>query len=289
VRIWPQCIPCILNARMREILDSDLSREEKIEAGRKLLELLLREVSANASTIRVASRGFQLVKQLIGDEDPYRDYKRRSNELALKVLPEIEKRIRELEPYERFRFLVLVSINANSLDPGVPPFSTKIEDIKPLIFGGTFTLDHTKEIYCKLKEAKEVLFILDNAGEAVVDLLLVRELYEMGLRIRIMAKSMPYQNDVTVDEALELGFDKYGEVIGTGSDYGGPLPEGLSEEAKKALQEVDLIVAKGMANYEAFLYSPPPRPVAHLLKAKCVPVASTLGVKKGANVAILRA
>jgi len=130
--------------------------------------------------------------------------------------------------------------------------------------------------------------MLDNAGEAVFDKILVEEIVKLGPKVVVLAKSEPYQNDVTVNDAIKLGFDKVAEVVGTGSDYGGPLPEGLSKEAKELLAKTDLIIAKGMANYEAFLYAPPKKPVAHLFKAKCEPVASTLGVDVGARIAILK-
>lgn len=289
MRIWPQCIPCIINARTREIIRSELGREEKIEAELELIRLMLKEVHSQVSTIRIASEGFRLVKRIIKDPDPYKEYKEASNRLALKMLPKVRKRLRGLEGYERFRTLALICVNANLLDPGAPPFTYEVKNLGDTLFEGSFVLDQTKEIYEALMKARRIAFLLDNAGEAIFDKLLVKEISDMGIEVIVMAKSGAYQNDVTYEEAKALGFEEVAtRLVGMGSDYAGPLPEALSPEAKRILDDADLIVAKGMANYEAFLYSPPRRPVAHLLKAKCIPIASSLGVRVRDNVAVLK-
>jgi len=288
LKIWPRCIPCIINARVNEILRSNIDDNEKIQAIIELLRFIIKEAKPGTSTIYLASEGFRLVKKLTRNIDPYREYKKRSNELAYELLPDVIKYLERLSGYEKFRALALITVNANSLDPGVPPFTHEIEELRKTLLQGDFVIDETKKVYSMLDDIDKVAFLLDNAGEAVFDKLLVEELVRYGIEVIVIAKSGTYQNDVTYEEAIELGFNEIAHVVGTGSDYGGPLPDALSEEAKRVLNSVDLIVAKGMANYESFLYSPPPRPVFHLFKAKCVPVASTLNVEKGANIAILR-
>lgn len=289
MKLTPKCIPCIVNARAREIINySKLSDEEKIRALSKLLKVISDNSSPNVSTITLATIGFRAVKELIGDNDPYREYKALSNKIARELLDYVLKEAGSLEGYERFRFLVITSINANAIDPGVPPFHYDPKELKKALTRKDLDVDQTRGIYEAIRRARHVVFMLDNAGEAVFDKILVEEIVKLGPKVVVLAKSEPYQNDVTVNDAIELGFDKVAEVVGTGSDYGGPLPEGLSKEAKELLAKTDLIIAKGMANYEAFLYAPPKKPVAHLFKAKCEPVANTLGVDVGARIAILK-
>jgi hypothetical protein len=52
------------------------------------------------------------------------------------------------------------------------------------------------------------------------------------------------------------------------------------------MTEADLIIAKGMANYEA-LSETDYRPIAYLLRAKCDSVANDLKIPKNTNVAKL--
>ena len=59
-------------------------------------------------------------------------------------------------------------------------------------------------------------------------------------------------NDVTVADLKELGFDKYGHIVSTGSNCLGLHYEDVSDECKKHLKEADLIIAKGQAYLEFF-------------------------------------
>lgn len=283
MRIWPVCIPCIYEARAREILRSGLSPEDKVYALELLHELMSR-ASPHASTIRLATDAFRLVKRLLRDPDPYREFREESNRLVReRLIPILRERASGLSGYELFRTLAVASIGANVLDPGVPGYeSLRLElDVK-------LGRDESREAYELLSSSKRVAYVLDNAGEALVDLEIVRMLSEAGLEVTVLAKSVPYQNDVTVEEALQLGFGEYAEVVGTGSDSAGPLLGELSSEALRALLESDVIVAKGMAALEAFLEWTPPRPIVHILKAKCEPVATAVGVEEGEGVIAVR-
>jgi uncharacterized protein with ATP-grasp and redox domains len=59
----------------------------------------------------------------------------------------------------------------------------------------------------------------------------------------------------------------------------------IGDELREEMDTARLIIAKGMANFESLGDEELAVPVAYLLKAKCVPVASELSVKVGSNVA----
>ncbi len=75
-------------------------------------------------------------------------------------------------------------------------------------------------------------------------------------------------------------------MLTTGSNAVGVSLREASGELLKALKSSGLIISKGMANYES-LSDAGFRPMAYLLRAKCEPVAASLGAKKGMNVAML--
>jgi len=284
VKIWPQCIPCIYSARAREVLAAkNLTEEEKVYA-LAALAVELSRADPYSSTIRLATETYRFVKQKVRDPDPYRDYKRESNRLVEeRLLPLLRERAVRLTGCERFREFLAASIAANSLDPGVPGYE-KLEVDLDVRLGR----DDSREAYELLSGARRVAYVLDNAGEALVDLEVVKLLRSMGLEVWVLAKSRPYQNDVVVDEAVELGFAEHARVIGTGSDAAGPLPGELSEEALEALTAADVVVAKGMAAFEAFEEWALPKPVVHVLRAKCTPVAAAVGVRAGEGAIALR-
>jgi len=77
------------------------------------------------------------------------------------------------------------------------------------------------------------------------------------------------------------------EVITTGTDTLGLLLEEASAELKRRIRGCDLLVVKGMANYEILSDQRMSVPMAFLLMAKCDPIAIDLGVKKSSAVAKL--
>ncbi|MEM0042513.1 MAG: ARMT1-like domain-containing protein [Thermofilaceae archaeon] len=283
MRIWPQCIPCIYVARSRELLNSQLSDYEKVFALTRLAGMLA-AATPFSSTIRLATDTYRFVKLAARNADPYSGYKAESNSWVKEhVIPRIQERVRGLSGCELLRELLVASIALNALDPGVPGY-------------GAFTMNFTvglgrdeSAMVCRLlSAARRVAYILDNAGEALLDLEVVKVLEGMGLEVYVVAKSGAYQNDVTEEEARALGFGDYARVVGTGSDSAGPLPGELSKEVLELLSSVDVILAKGMANFEAFEEWCPPKPVIHVLLAKCVPVASAAGVAVGEGVIAVR-
>ncbi|HDD36237.1 MAG TPA: DUF89 family protein, partial [Archaeoglobus veneficus] len=67
----------------------------------------------------------------------------------------------------------------------------------------------------------------------------------------------------------------------------GIIEEELPKVTLEKLEEADVIIAKGMANYES-LSNARFKPIAFLLTAKCEPVARDIGVEVGDMVAMLR-
>ena len=288
MRIRAECIPCLLSVRMKEILESSLPEEEKMRAVIELLTTFVKHVNPEISTIELASKSFSLIKRLLMNSDPYKEYKSNSNSVVESLTPIILSRVENLSFYERLKALFIISINANILDPGAPPFTKNLEQLKLGLLDDKLTLDDTGRILSLIEKSRRILYILDNAGEAVIDKLIINELVSTGKNVIVLAKGGAYQNDITYEEALEMDFGEVAEVMSTGSDYAAVLLDRASSKVLEVIKSVDLIIAKGMANYEAFLYTPPPTPVAHLFIAKCKPVASTLNVTVGSKIALLR-
>jgi uncharacterized protein with ATP-grasp and redox domains len=57
----------------------------------------------------------------------------------------------------------------------------------------------------------------------------------------------------------------------------------VPEETRLAIVEADLIISKGMANFES-LSDADVGPIAYLLRTKCDPVARSIGEAKDINV-----
>jgi len=290
LRLSSSCLKCILDVRLREILESGLPDEAKTLAACDLIQYVAEVVRPRPREIitYVASLAFRRVKELVGSEDPYLSYKLRSEEVARRVAELVEERVEGLSGYERFRALVVASINANSIDPGIASYTFDAAELSELVLRDELAVDDTEEIYRALRRARAVAYLLDNCGESILDKLLIAELRSWGLKVYAVAKGGAYQNDVTVSDALRIGLDEVAELVSTESDFSSLIPGTYSERVEEALRESDLVVAKGMAHYETLSELELGRPVAFLLRAKCEPVARSLGVGVGKNVALLR-
>jgi hypothetical protein len=62
---------------------------------------------------------------------------------------------------------------------------------------------------------------------------------------------MEVLNDATVEDAHYVGIDRVAEVISNGDAIAGTIYDMMPVEAKKALDESDVILAKGQGNYES--------------------------------------
>ena len=143
-----------------------------------------------------------------------------------------------------------------------------------------------EEIICEILKAGEILFLADNLGELVLDQILLKQIKEAGLRLFLAAKPSPVQDDATLNDAQALGLGEIAKLLPTEASVGVD-PEKAPEELQEKLRSADLILAKGMGNYETLseFEGMLRGRLVYLLRAKCDPVASSLRVRKGALVA----
>ena len=150
----------------------------------------------------------------------------------------------------------------------------------------------------RLESASAIAYLLDNSGEAVVDITAALELADRGYNITLIARTTPYELDVTLDEAKQLldeisrtlGYStRRIQVLGTGNSYPAPHPEASNIKVKDILQESDTVISKGIANFEAYLENCPRERGKHIiaLRAKCKPVSSFFHVPRDTGLATL--
>lgn len=101
--------------------------------------------------------------------------------------------------------------------------------------------------------AERFLLIADNCGEIVLDKLFIEQLKKRfpNLFITVLVRGEEVLNDATVEDAKTVGLDLLADVIGNGLPIAGTVYTMLPEEAKRALDQADVILAKGQGNYES--------------------------------------
>ncbi len=206
--------------------------------------------------------------------DPFQQVKEEQNRQSAVVARELDSQLGDGEEGLRRALLVAAAGNVIDVGPG------KRFELARLLNSLRFAHDDSERLISRLRRVKRVMYILDNSGEVMFDILVLKRL--SGVETTIVARSYPILNDVTVEEAERLGLSSYGRLIGTGSRYLGIDFETVSEEFYQAYCTAELVIAKGHANLESLVDGP--RDGFYLLTAKCELVAERLNVGLGDTV-----
>ena len=286
-----ECAYCIVHRGLLEIAEATDDPSLQFKVASALFQLLAKEFKPTAVPAYLGTERDRLIKRMTGNSDPYAKIKQRSNRKALEILPLARKLVSdESSPALRFRKACLCSIVGNIMEFGIPGHTFKYEDIGRLVqtAENDLAIDGIAEIFKAVKKARRILYLTDNAGEIVFDKLLVGELKKLGAHVVVAVKGGPIINDATLEDAKYVGIDKIADdVITTGTDAVGLMPEQCSREFLKVYDSVDLVLAKGMGYVETLTELDLASPHALLLRTKCQPVANFLKIEKGKNVAKL--
>lgn len=245
---------------------------------RDVLQTLLR-ANRSESPPALARRIHAGIRERLENPDPYRDLKREFNQAALAILPDLRARMREsLTP---FTTAVRVAIAGNLIDFGVnaelraATLLTLLEHELQLPLRG-----EVAGLSERTKSASRILFLADNAGEIVLDRLLLEQL--PARRTTIGVRGGPILNDVTADDVRDIGLPDGMEILATGSDAPGTILAQCSPAFVERFRQADLIIAKGQGNYETL--SEEDAPLVFLLKVKCPVIARHIGHPVGSHV-----
>jgi len=242
-------------------------------AGEALLGEIRQQLAATPLTQNpalTASRVHALIRERSGNADPYQEKKQEATTHALTLYPHLRQLVAEAaDPLDT---AVRLAIAGNIIDLGVAEaydLEASIERVLTL----PPAIDHLPRLREAIEQADNILYLADNAGETVLDRLLIETL---GKAVTCVVKGGPAVNDATREDALAAGLDQVCEVIDNGAAAMGTLLEQCSEPFRQRFDAADVVIAKGMANFESLHGSRPG--LFFLLQAKCAVVASHLGV-----------
>jgi uncharacterized protein with ATP-grasp and redox domains len=291
LKVTLECAHCLLERAINQVKlatdDPDL-RMRVVEA---MTQFLGENFNGEAIPSHIGTDRDLLVQEMTG-KDPYEELKRESNEMALGILPELQKLVDEHEdPKMRFRIATLIAAAANAIEFDVTGRDFSLSELR-LILDNVETdlaIDQVDEFRMYLENVEEVLYLMDNAGELVLDMILIREIKHVGPKVIAVVKGGPVLNDATMIDAVEVGLSECAdEVRDTGASAIGVNLERNSGEFRKLFSSAELIVAKGMGNFESMTEFEPTCPTVHIMRTKCNPVAEHVGVPRNKNVVLIR-
>jgi uncharacterized protein with ATP-grasp and redox domains len=285
MRLAPGCYECLrrLVHQAAELATDDVSLKQR--AIREAMKILDNEFSSSRLSLGIAAKIHKIVREVTHNPDPYRTMKEREMTLARELYPELSLRAMRSNLHEdELRGHLQLAAAANALDFFKDPNSIKDDVREPV----SFVIDDSGHLEAKLRDASKVLYLADNAGELCFDLPLVKWM-EQFAQVIYVVKPSPVQNDLTLEDVKRSGLEaEFGRVMSTGVASPGIVFPLASAEFKREFESADLVLAKGMGHYEALSEFPPEGRVFYCLKAKCQPVADSLGVPLDSYVAMLQ-
>lgn len=286
MKIQTQCVPCLLKRIIFEAEQSTKDTKTKTRTIRNACMALSELYDPTRCSATIATKVHKLVYETLGDNDPYKELKHQSNKVAISLIPQVEKLIRKSE--DPLKTSIICSIAGNNMDFGIDG-AISHPDMLNEVFERTISeglgYDNTERVKNLLKKSRNVLLFTDNCGEIVFDKILCRELkkHNPDISLTLVVKGEPILSDATLEDAKELNFkDVVDEILTTGCFAVGVDFEKLPSNLKEALKQTDLIVCKGMANYESFSETNY-RPITYLLRTKCDAIASSMKLPLNIN------
>jgi len=272
------CIPCFQRQALQAVrfISDDEKLHERVlrEVAKKLLES-----NWDSTPPELAHQVHSIVKRITNENDPYKEVKKESNDLVLKIYPELKQKVKKSR--DPLRTAVRLAIAGNIIDFGVPQEFNLEETIREVL-KKKFAIDDYKKLKEKLKDAETLLFFVDNAGEIGLDKLLVETFLETKKleKIDFVVKGGPIINDATLEDAVYMGLDRLpnSEFLTISNGEVGTGPARSSQTVKRWIREHDLVISKGQGNYEGLSEH---NGLFFMLMVKCPIIASDLGVEVG--------
>ena len=277
-RLHPECISCMTKVHL-EKCPKDIAEEKKVEYMQKVLKILA-EAPAKYGAPVIVRTIQQLQEEMLGIKQEYAEIKKRYNEVMMQYEDKAMEHMTKTE--DSIKMGIQYAMIGNYIDFGARITVTEEHLTELLNAPERFVVDEKQyqELRTDLGKAKKLVYLTDNCGEIVMDKLLIREIKNAypDLEITVMVRGYEVVNDATMEDAMQVGICDIATVMPNGSDIAGTWIEEISEEAKKVLDEADVIISKGQGNFETLRKCG--RNIYYIFLCKCDLFANTFQVPK---------
>lgn len=245
-----QCLLCHMERNIQ--LVRPLGTEEQTMAFARDLMRMYLEAPADVSSPWFNPQVAELLHRHYGlPLDRFRQEKAESNRFVLERMEDIRSRIARADDpvLAGLQFAIL----GNYLDFSALRGQVSFDKLSDML-DQALNMELDQEVYRtfrrQLEEGKKLLYLTDNAGEIGFDRLFAEEIAKAHPQLEI---TFCVRGDIAINDATRLDAEAVGipfRVIDNGNNIPGTQLDRLGEEARQALAESDVILAKGMANVE---------------------------------------
>lgn len=284
MKIHAECVPCLLK---RIVFQAELANNgSEFRAAENAVKAMAANIGENERSVDVTTKVHTAGYNAMGVSDPYLDLKIRADKVAGSLLPSMEKFV--LSSKDCLKTSFLVAVIGNIMDFGMGKAIDDPDDFIPIVedmLGQGIDEQEFDRVRNAVMNSSEIVYMFDNCGESQFDKILIRQLKSLGKRVVGVVRGKEILNDVSMNDALRIGLDKEMDgILTTGKFFIGIDWHDIPNELSSELHEGTVIIAKGMANFEASFDENLPVPIIHVLRTKCKPVADSLNAPLGTNV-----
>jgi uncharacterized protein with ATP-grasp and redox domains len=278
MNIQHECIGCIIaqSGRVCEAIKADNALTDTIVS---FVETSLETADFNLSPPIVAAPLYEAMALFADKIDLYDEQKEHATAQAQHYIPYLRETIEQSN--DPLMALLKTAVVGNVIDLAAE-VTFDLHSAITSVFDTPFAHNDSALLHEQLPNAATLLYIGDNTGEHLFDALAIEYLQKLypALDITYMVRGNFIINDVTMKEALKANMDQLCTLMDSGVNTPGFVYERASKESQNLFDTADIIIAKGMGNYECM--SPQRREnICFLLKVKCSVVARSLGREIG--------
>ncbi len=284
MKIWPDCIPCILKMAL-EVMRTVTKDEQLI--GKFLTEVLelkpLRGENYLITSPELTRDVWLKIRKCVGVKDPLKIKKEEQNRMAMAIYPSAKEIVeRKTDPVGE---ALKLSILGNSIDSMVGMGGFTGEEIAKLLEESWIDAKAVDELKKKFSKARKIVYLGDNCGEVVFDRLFIETLRRFyDTEMIYITRTFPILNDALLQDALSVGMNEIVQVMenGISEPFPGTVIEKVSEEVRNLIEDSNLVISKGLGNYDSLSEDEHLRgKISFLLRGKCYPSCVAHGVPFG--------
>ena len=284
MKIWPDCIPCI--SKMGLEVMRTVTRDERV-LSRFVTEILelkpLRGEDYSITSPELTRDVWSKIRKFSGMEDPLKAKKEEQNRTALSIYARAKEVVeRKSDPVGE---ALKLSILGNSMDSMVGMGGFTGEEIVKLLQESQIDAQAVEELKKKIFKARKIVYLGDNCGEIVFDKLFIEILRNFcDTEMIYITRTVPILNDALLEDALSVGMNGVVRVMENGipEPFPGTVIEKVSEEVRNLIEDSNLVISKGLGNYDSLSEDENLRgKISFLLRGKCYPSCAAHGVPFG--------
>lgn len=246
-----ECIYCIIKKADFLYTQHETDEDKKLKFMKEVFKIISMFEKGDTSPY-LGTRIMRVLNSELNLGDIYLEVKKKYNKLLISMEEEILGHI--YNSSDKLLTALKYAMIGNFIDFGAMD-KVDINELKDLIKNAPEEVIDVKEyknFLEEIKNAKQIVYIADNAGEIVFDKIFIKVIKEMypDAIIDVIVRGKPVYNDATIIDAEEVGLCSIVNVVENGTDIPGTQLDEINTKSKEIIDNADFIISKGQGNFE---------------------------------------